>query len=129
RDEPRTAIADALLDQRRIAGVGNVLKSEALFLAGLCPFTAVGEVPDERLRDVIAIAQRLLRQNVITVDRPRATARAGSRNTTGSLDPAARLWVYGRSGRPCRRCGAAIAVRRSGPHARSTYWCPNCQQR
>lgn len=127
REGADAALADALLDQRRIAGVGNVLKCEALFLAGIDPFTKVRDVPDEALRRLIAISHRLLRANVVTADRPRATARAAGRNTTGSSDPAAKLWVYGRSGRACRRCGATIRFRRSGPNTRGTYWCPQCQ--
>jgi endonuclease-8 len=128
RQDPSVAISDALVDQRRLAGVGNVLKSEALFLAGLYPFTKTSDIADDRLRQLISISHRLLHANIVTAERPRATPRAAGRNTTGSSDPTAKLWVYGRSGRACRRCGATITFRRSGPYARGTYWCPKCQK-
>jgi len=113
-DEP---IADALLNQRVMAGVGNVFKSEALFVAGVDPFRPVSTLTDEELTRVIEAAQSLLRANVFR----------GGRRTTRMMDPAARLWVYARTGRPCRRCGTAIASRKQSVDARGTYWCPRCQ--
>lgn len=120
-------IEEALLDQRRIAGVGNVLKSEALFLAGAYPYAAAAALDDEALSRVVEVAARLLRENVIGVERPALGRARASRSTTRSLDPSAQLYVYGRAGKPCRRCGAAIRFRRAGQHARVTYWCPRCQ--
>jgi len=109
-------IGDALLDQRHLAGVGNVFKSEICFLAGVHPQTPVGLVPD--LDDVVAISQRVLEENE---DRP-------FRWTTGDRRPGNRYWVYGRKG-PCVRCGAAIQKAELGPpgQQRPTYWCPRCQ--
>ncbi len=112
-------VASALLDQRRIAGLGNVYKSEVLFLAGVHPETPVSRLSDGVLERIVDLGAKLLRANV--------GPGAGSRQTTGSSAPGARLYVYGRSGRPCRRCGAAIAWSRSGEGARSTYHCPGCQ--
>jgi endonuclease VIII len=120
-------IEEALLDQRCLAGVGNVLKSEILFLARLNPFSPVENVARSQLARLVAVAQRVLRDNVAAVEANVRTARAGSRNTTRSANPAAKLSVYGRAGRRCRRCGATIRHRRAGRHARSTYWCPVCQ--
>jgi endonuclease VIII len=115
-------IADALLDQRTIAGIGNVFKSEVLFAAGVSPFTPVRAVSADTLARIVAIAGRQMRANA------GATA-IGGRRTTNRLDPSARLWVYGRSGLPCRRCGTPIQRARQGPDVRSTYWCERCQPR
>ena len=134
-------IADALLDQSALAGIGNVYKSEVLFAAKVNPFVRVADVSDEQLRDIVAIATRFLRANVPgksvsqaqdtdLVGRgfsPGESTYTGLRRTTGRADPSARLWVYGRAGKPCRRCGTAISRRRQGPNARSTYWCERCQ--
>lgn len=127
REAGELTIEEALLDQRCLAGVGNVLKSEVLFMAGVDPYVAAGELSDSQLTRIVDLTQRVLRDNVVAVESGRRTARAGSRNTTRSADPAAKLYVYGRAGRPCRRCGEKIRHRRAGRHARSTYWCPTCQ--
>jgi endonuclease VIII len=120
------AIADALLDQQAIAGIGNVFKSEVLFVSRVNPFAVVGELPRERLVSIVEAAARLLRANV--TDRAAGIVTYGGlRRTTGRADPSARLWVYGRAGKPCRRCGTAISRTTQGPHARSTYWCERCQ--
>jgi endonuclease-8 len=114
-------IAEALLDQRALAGIGNVFKSEVLFEGRVAPFSPVAALPTDRLVALVAVARRQLAANVIT-------ARAGhGRRTTGRLAPTEGLWVYGRGGRPCRRCGTAIAFAKQGLGARPTYWCPTCQ--
>jgi len=112
-------IADALLDQRAIAGLGNVLKSEVLFACRVSPFTRVADLAPGDIATLVARAHRLMRISAVT----------GVRQTTGRDNPAARLWVYGRAGQPCRQCGTPIARVKQGPHARSTYWCPRCQIR
>ena len=135
RSRADVAIADALLDQTALAGIGNVYKSEVLFAAKVNPFTVVREVTDEQLRSIVAVATRFLRANVPGRAGRHSQAQetdaivtyTGLRRTTGRADPSARLWVYGRGGKPCRRCGTAISRRRQGPHARSTYWCERCQ--
>jgi endonuclease-8 len=121
----RDAIADALLNQRIVAGIGNVFKSEILFLAGVYPFTPVSALADAELDRMIDIAREQLAANVM--GRSQTLSPAVGRRTTRSLDPHAKLWVYGRGGRPCRRCGAAIHSKKTGLHARLTYWCPACQ--
>jgi endonuclease VIII len=118
-------IADALLNQRLLAGIGNVFKSEILFLAGLHPHQKVGALSDEALKQLIVEARRQLQANVL--NHAQTLSPAVGRRTTRSLDPAAKLWVYGRAGQPCRRCGALIRGEKSGPEARNTYWCPRCQ--
>jgi endonuclease VIII len=117
-------IADALLDQRAIAGIGNVFKSEILFAARLSPFTPVVALDSDALARIVTIAARQMRANV--GDAP-SVAAAGGRRTTNRLDPSARLWVYGRRGLPCRRCGTPIQRTKQGPDLRSTYWCERCQ--
>jgi endonuclease-8 len=109
-------IADALLDQSIVAGIGNVYKSEVLFLERVSPSAKVATLSDEILQRLILTARRELRRNVGTAQR---------RTTAGHQRQS--LWVYDRSGRPCARCGTAICRMMQGPHARSTYWCPACQ--
>ncbi|HEV3062787.1 MAG TPA: DNA-formamidopyrimidine glycosylase family protein [Vicinamibacterales bacterium] len=125
RGQGDTAIADVLLDQRVLAGIGNVFKSEILFLGKTDPFVPASSLSDERLRQLIAIAREQLSANVMTA--ARTLSPAFGRRTTRSLDPRATLWVYGRRGKPCRRCAVAIASRKTGLDARLTYWCPRCQ--
>lgn len=110
-------LGNALLDQRAVAGIGNVYKSEVPFIEGLDPWSPVSAFPDDELHAVLATARRLLQANT----------RGGARVTTGSRVPGQALWVYGRTGRPCRRCGTRIRHARQGPLARLTYWCPRCQ--
>ena len=112
-------IAEALLDQRVLAGVGNVFKSEVLFLAGVDPWTPVAQLSREVLAEVLASAERLLKRNV--------APGAVGRTTTSPGSTSGRLYVYGRARRPCPRCATPIKVRRQGAQARITYWCPRCQ--
>jgi endonuclease-8 len=125
REHAGEAIADVLLNQRVTAGIGNVLKSEILFLAGIHPFTPVSALDEERLQRLVDIAREQLAANVRS--RARTLVPFSGRRTTRSLDPNSKLWVYSRGGKPCRRCGAAIAVKKTGDDARITYWCPKCQ--
>lgn len=120
-------VAEALLDQRALAGIGNVYKSETLFAVGVDPFTRVRDLPRATVAALVATAARYLRANVGEAAAGTIVTYAGLRRTTGRSDPSARLWVYGRAGQPCRRCGTSIMRRRQGPYARSTYWCPRCQ--
>jgi endonuclease-8 len=108
-----------------MAGIGNVFKSEVLFVCGIDPFRAPDTLSDEEAGRVVRKARELMRANVIDDQRPPMTR--ASRRTTRSMDPAARLWVYGRCGRPCRTCGTPIEVGKQGEAARLTYWCPRCQ--
>ncbi|HVL52798.1 MAG TPA: DNA-formamidopyrimidine glycosylase family protein, partial [Vitreimonas sp.] len=117
-------IAEALLDQRALAGVGNVYKSEILWIERVSPFRAVRDLEDEALDRLVATARRLL---VANADRRRGAARVttdGDRAAGG-----ANLWVYGRRGRPCRRCGSPLRSAIQGAELpRTTYWCPACQE-
>jgi endonuclease-8 len=121
-----TPIADALLNQRVVAGIGNVYKSEVLFACRIDPFAPIDRLTDAQLTCLLDTARRFLRANVSTGLRPMTTY-TGFRRTTGRDNPADRLWVYGRAGLPCRKCGTPIAIRKHGTDARLTYWCSQCQ--
>ncbi len=112
RLDPGTDIAAALLDQRVAAGIGNVYKSEACFACGTHPFDPIALIDEATRRSLFTTAARMLRANL---DTPRRTTVDGG------------LAVYGRAGRPCRRCNTPIVSRRQGAQARVTYWCPSCQ--
>ena len=121
------AIADALLNQRILAGLGNVYKSEVLFLCRINPFKAVRDLTDVELLAIVQTAHRVLNANV-SESLPLMTTYSGFRRTTNRDDPKQRLWVYGRARLPCRRCATPIRVRKQGLDARLTYWCPDCQK-
>lgn len=111
---PTVAIAEALLDQTNLAGIGNLYKCEVLFLRRLSPWAPVADVPD--LPGLVESAQRLMAAN-----RGRWL-----QTTTGSLRKSEANYVYGRAGMPCRRCGTAIE--RADQGDRITFWCPTCQR-
>jgi len=119
-------ICDVLLDQRVLAGLGNVYKSELLFLARVHPLREVCALAPGVARELSARARQLLQANVAAAHGGIVTY-AGLRRTTGRANPGDRLWVYGRSAEPCRRCATPIVMQRMGEHARSTYYCPECQ--
>ena len=127
REHGRDRIGDALLNQHVLAGIGNVFKSEILFLARIHPFATVSSITDADLGRIVAISRQQLRANVMT--QSQTLNPASGRRTTRSLDPAGKLWVYGRGGEPCRQCSSPIHSARSGADARFTYWCPTCQAR
>jgi endonuclease-8 len=119
-------IADVLRNQRVLAGIGNVFKSEILFLAGIHPFTPADLLTDDDLDRIARLSREQLAANVMT--RSQTLSTATGRRTTRSLDPNHKLWVYSRGGKPCRRCGSAIQSKKTGTDARITYWCPVCQR-
>src|SRR5262249_47665874 len=103
RDRGESAIADVLLDQRVMAGIGNIYKSETLFACGIHPFARVDALSDDDLQRIVKKARAILQRS--TRQRPR-------------------FQVYQRGGQPCRKCGTRIEFRKE---VRSTYWCPKCQ--
>lgn len=113
-------IAEALLDQRVMAGIGNVYKSETLFIERINPWTHVASLTDEQVQKVIATAHRLLLENAAP-GRPQRTTTRGDPHAHGNE------YVYGRAHKPCTRCATPIRVQRQGALNRSTYWCPKCQ--
>jgi endonuclease VIII len=105
--DPRTPIGEALLDQRLVAGIGNLWRAEALWRARISPWRPLDELRDEELRAALGEAARLMR---------------------GSLDSGLKVRaVYRKAGRPCPRCGSAIRSRGQGDQNRIAYWCPECQ--
>jgi endonuclease-8 len=120
-------IANVLLNQRVMAGLGNVYKSEVLFACGIHPFRRVGTLTPAEIDCILERARRFLEANVKDGADGGMVTYTGLRRTTRASDPGARLWVYRRQGKECRRCGAKIVMQRQGPGARSTYWCPVCQ--
>jgi endonuclease-8 len=116
--EPDRPIVEALLDQRNLAGIGNVWAVELCFLRGLHPWRPVATVD---LPAAVRLARKMLRHSFATT---------GSHVTTGNTRRGETHWVYGRSGHPCRRCGTTVAHRSpadGNPHSRDTWWCPTCQ--
>lgn len=120
-------IGNALLNQRVMAGLGNVYKSEVLFACGVNPFRRVNTLTPAEMECLLERARQFLARNVRPDAEGGMVTYTGLRRTTPSLDRGARLWVYRRRGKDCRRCGSAILMRRQGAGARSTYWCPVCQ--
>jgi endonuclease-8 len=109
-------IGAALLDQTALSGIGNIYKSEVLFLRGVDPFTPVAALDAGRLRRIVETAHKLMRRSVV----------APIRQTAGG-GASGHYWVYGRARRPCRHCATLIRVARQGSPSRTTYWCPRCQ--
>jgi endonuclease-8 len=125
-DRAAAEIGVAILDQRALAGIGNVFKSEVLFIERVNPFVPVADLDDATLDRLVETARRLLVRNAD----PRVSAqRQTTRDArTGAPLAAGPLWVYGRGGRPCRRCGTPIRAAKQGSDLpRTTYWCPSCQ--
>jgi len=121
-------IADVLLHQEVLAGVGNVFKSEICFVTATNPFCKVSALSESKVAALIATAQKLVEANVQEDSSDTIVTYGGrKRRTTHESDPAASLYVYGRNGEPCRRCGEPIRKRIQGPDARVTFWCQHCQ--
>jgi endonuclease-8 len=115
------------MNQQVVAGIGNVFKSEICFACGVHPFRQVATLTHNEIECLVDTARRQLSANVLESSTDGPVTYSGARRTRRFSDEGARLWVYGRQGRPCRRCGTSILMRKQGPGARSTYWCPECQ--
>ncbi|MEP6462318.1 MAG: Fpg/Nei family DNA glycosylase, partial [Frankiaceae bacterium] len=117
RMQPARPIVEALLDQRNVAGIGNMWAGETCYLRGAHPWQPTGEVD---LAALLRLARRMMRQ----------AAETGVQVTTGNPRRGETHWVYGRAGLPCRRCGAIISFSPGTPgkpYQRETWWCPRCQ--
>ena len=121
-------VGPALLSQSIMAGLGNVFKSEVCFACGVNPFRRVGDLSMEEAACLVNTARKFLLANVGENSGDQIVTYTGMRRTTGRANREERLWVYGRRGEPCRRCGAAIESRKQSPDARTTFWCPQCQK-
>jgi len=130
-EHPEAEIAVVLLNQRVLAGLGNVYKSEVAFAAGVNPFRAMRTITAREREVMVEKSQQWMKANVIdgntATGGDQIVTYSGNRRTTGRMDREERLWVYGRQGQECRRCGATVMMRKQGVEARSTYWCPGCQ--
>ncbi len=104
-----TALGELLLDQRIVAGIGNVWRCEVLFLEGRSPWAPLSSLTDDQLDSLMSTAGRIMG------------------DALGPFTGRPQRWVYGRTGRPCRRCRTTIESRRQGEQARTAYWCPVCQ--
>jgi endonuclease-8 len=111
-----TPLGVAVMNQTICCGIGNVYKSELLFLEKLDPFAPVAVVDDASLGELLQLARELMQFNL-----------QGPRRTTRTEGDGGRLWVYGRRGEPCYLCGCTIHLTRQGDAGRTTYWCPECQ--
>ena len=120
-------IGVALLDQRVLAGVGNVYKNEVLFIHGVDPWTPVAEVPEDTRAALLATASQLLKANIAKGGPSRITTRPAALVARAGARAGDAVFVYGRAGRPCPRCGTTIRSAALGDHARITFWCPSCQ--
>jgi endonuclease-8 len=109
-------LGEAVMNQTIVSGIGNVYKSDLLFLMGFDPFAPIANFSDAELAAMIEKARKLMRRNL-----------AGGPRQTRFQGDGRRLWAYGRSGEACYKCGAVIQLRRQGEAGRTTCWCPACQ--
>jgi endonuclease-8 len=117
RAKPDRDIATALLDQKVISGIGNVYKVEALFLAKTSPWAQVRDLDDDRLREIVEHARKLIRLN----------RDGGQRRTHFSLNPGELMWVDERAGLPCHVCGTRVEAGWHPDEVRKSWYCPKCQ--
>lgn len=116
RSGNRLPIGEAIMNQTIVCGVGNIYKSEVLFLERLNPFQRTDQLLDREILQLMRVTRQLMRRNRTGFPRRTRFGRDGQR-----------LWVYGRSGHPCLECGGSIQMRRQGMLGRTTYWCADCQ--
>jgi endonuclease-8 len=126
--DPQMQVGEALLRQSIVAGIGNVYKSEVAFACRVHPFAVMSMVSNDQLRCMLRTARTFMQANVRDTSGEAIISYTGFRRTTGRANPSDRLWVYGRAGKPCRKCGTPIRSRKQGVDARTTFWCPNCQK-
>lgn len=127
RSRGEMEVGNALLAQSIMAGLGNVFKSEVCFACGVNPFRRVDTLISEESACLVNTARAFLQANVTGAAGDQIVTYTGMRRTTGRASSEERLWVYGRRGDPCRKCGAPIQSRKQGEGARTTFWCPLCQ--
>jgi len=112
-----TPIGQAVMNQTIVCGIGNVYKSEILFLKRIDPFIPVAQLSDEEIIEIVKLASDLMSKNL----------QGHPRRTRFALDRQ-KHWVYGRNGKACFKCGSRIQLSRQGDLGRTTYWCPQCQR-
>jgi endonuclease VIII len=128
KSRPDLELGEALLNQSLLAGIGNVFKSELAFACCVNPYRKIASLNEDELLSLARTARTFLQANVRENSKDGIVTYTGFRRTTGRANPTDRLWVYGRAGQPCRKCGTPIRMQKQGPGARVTFWCPNCQR-
>jgi endonuclease VIII len=127
QSHPADEVGVMLLNQRVMAGLGNVYKSEVAFAAGVNPFRQLRTLTEHEMETMAEVSGKYMQANVQDGSGDGIVTYSGNRRTTHNMDRSERLWVYGRQGLECRRCGAQVMMRKQGEQVRSTYWCPSCQ--
>jgi endonuclease-8 len=127
RARPDLEIGVSLLTQSLLSGIGNIFKSEICFASGINPFRTVSDLTDDELKCLVSTARKFMLANVTEASGNKITTYVPMRRTTARANVAERLWVYKRTGEPCRHCGSAIVSRKQGFDARTSFWCPRCQ--
>jgi endonuclease VIII len=127
RARPDLEIGVSLLTQSLLSGIGNVFKSEICFACGINPFRTVSDLTDDDLKSLVSKARKFMLANVTSGSGDKITTYVPMRRTTGRANLSERLWVYKRTGEPCRHCGSPIVSRKQGFEARTSFWCPRCQ--
>ena len=124
---PELELGLALLDQKLMAGLGNVFKSEVAFACGLNPFRTVSTISREKLQELAETSRKFLQANVTDTSDDRIVTFVPHRRTTGRTEVEENLWVYGRAGQACRRCATPIRSAKHRADGRVSFWCPVCQ--
>lgn len=124
-DDQTRGIGDALLDQRNVAGLGNIWKSEACHLAAIDPWRRLGVLSDDEALAVVRALRPLMRQSVERGGRIETYRPDGDGRPAGG---GGHTWAHGRGGHPCRTCRTPLRARGQGDHNRTTFWCPRCQR-
>jgi len=127
RARPELEIGVGLLTQSLLSGIGNVFKSEICFACGINPFRTVSDLTDDDLKCLVSKARKFMLANVTEWSGDRIATYVPMRRTTSRANVSERLWVYKRTGEPCRHCGSAIVSRKQGFDVRTSFWCPRCQ--
>jgi endonuclease VIII len=127
RARPDLEIGVSLLTQSLLSGIGNVFKSEICFACGVNPFCLVSDLSDQDLQRIVSTSRKFMLANVTEDSGDKIVTYVPMRRTTGRINIEERLWVYKRTGEPCRNCGSAIVSRKQGFDARTSFWCPRCQ--
>jgi endonuclease VIII len=127
RARPDLEIGVGLLTQSLLSGIGNIFKSETCFACGINPFRTISDLTDDDLKCLVSKARKFMLANVVEASGDKITTYVPMRRTTGRANVSERLWVYKRTGEPCRQCGSAILSRKQGFDARTSFWCPRCQ--
>jgi endonuclease-8 len=125
-DDQTRQIGEALLDQRNVAGIGNIWKSEGCFMAGVDPWRRTADVSDDEALAIVRAARPLMRESARRGG-PTVTFGDGEQERSARARRGSATWVYERGGLPCRRCGTTVLARGQGDDNRTTYWCPSCQ--